>query len=77
PNSRFRSIEDLKKTYGELLEKDEIITYCQIGERGTHTWFVLKYLLGHSNVRNYDGSCAEWGNMVRMPIARGEEPGEP
>ncbi|WBT09313.1 sulfurtransferase [Corynebacterium sp. SCR221107] len=77
PNSRFRSIEDLKKTYGELLEKDEIITYCQIGERGTHTWFVLKYLLGHSNVRNYDGSWAEWGNMVRMPIARGEDPGEP
>ena len=51
------------------------IAYCRIGERSSHTWFVLKYLLGFSNVKNYDGSWTEWGNMVGVPIARGAEPG--
>jgi thiosulfate/3-mercaptopyruvate sulfurtransferase len=48
----------------------EVITYCRIGERSSHTWFVLKYLLGYPNVRNYDGSWTEWGNLVRTPIER-------
>ncbi|WP_034650236.1 sulfurtransferase [Corynebacterium vitaeruminis] len=75
PNSRFRSLAELKKAYAPVLDKEQVITYCQIGERGAHTWFVLKYLLGHKNVRNYDGAWAEWGNMIRTPIAQGSEPG--
>ena len=47
----------------------EVVTYCRIGERSSFTWFVLKYLLGYPNVKNYDGSWTEWGNMVRNPIA--------
>jgi len=52
-----------------------VIAYCRIGERSSHTWFVLHYLLGYPQVRNYDGSWTEWGNLVRAPIARGSEPG--
>ena len=48
--------------------KDEVIAYCRIGERSSHTWFVLKYLLGFDKVRNYDGSWTEWGNLVGAPI---------
>ncbi|WP_125776843.1 sulfurtransferase [Antribacter gilvus] len=55
---------------------DDVVTYCRIGERSSHTWFALTYLLGYENVRNYDGSWTEWGNAVRAPIAQGEEPGE-
>lgn len=54
---------------------DDVITYCRIGERSSHTWFVLKYLLGVDSVRNYDGSWTEWGSAVRVPIATGEDPG--
>ena len=74
----FKSFDELKKIYSEKLglkKDDEIIAYCRIGERSSHTWFVLKYLLGYENVRNYDGSWTEWGNMVRAPIAKGEEAG--
>ena len=53
-----------------------MIAYCRIGERSSHTWFVLTHLLGVPNVRNYDGSWTEWGNTVRVPIATGEEPGD-
>ncbi|HXW12326.1 MAG TPA: rhodanese-like domain-containing protein [Nitrososphaeraceae archaeon] len=49
------------------LQKIEIITYCRIGERSSHTWFVLKYLLGYPDVKNYDGSWTEWGNMIANP----------
>ena len=49
---------------------DEVIAYCRIGERSSHTWFVLKYLLGYDNVKNYDGSWTEWGNLVGAPIER-------
>ena len=66
----FKSFEDLKKLYeGKGIDgKDEVIAYCRIGERSSHTWFVLKYLLGFDKVRNYDGSWTEWGNLVGAPI---------
>ncbi len=72
----FKGEEELRKLYeGRGITPDrEIITYCRIGERSALTWFVLKYLLGYPEVRNYDGSWTEWGNMVRVPIRRGEEP---
>ena len=69
----FKSVEDLTTLYeGEagLSAEDEVITYCRIGERSSHTWFVLRYLLGYRNVKNYDGSWTEWGNLVRAPIEK-------
>jgi len=74
PNSRFRSRAELEELYSSLDPKAETTIYCHVGDRTAHTWFVLKYLLGFEEVRNYDGSWVEWGNMVRMPIARGEAP---
>ncbi len=70
----FKSFDDLKALYGNkgiTLDK-EVISYCRIGERSSHTWFVLKYLLGFKNVKNYDGSWTEWGNLVGVPVAKGE-----
>jgi thiosulfate/3-mercaptopyruvate sulfurtransferase len=70
----FKSFDDLKAIYTEnlgLKPGDDIIAYCRIGERSSHTWFVLTYLLGYKHVRNYDGSWTEWGNRVRAPIAKG------
>jgi len=66
----FKSYDDLKKLYESkgITGKDEVIAYCRIGERSSHTWFVLKYLLGFSQVRNYDGSWTEWGNLIGAPI---------
>ena len=49
----------------------DVIAYCRIGERSSHTWFALKYLLGFQNVKNYDGSWTEWGSMVGAPVERG------
>ncbi len=69
----FKSADELREIYeGEvgLKEGDDVIAYCRIGERSSHTWFVLKYLLGYEKVRNYDGSWTEWGNAVRAPIER-------
>ena len=69
----FKSAGELREIYeGEagLSEGEDVIAYCRIGERSSHTWFVLKYLLGYENVRNYDGSWTEWGNAVRAPIER-------
>ena len=69
----FRSADELVEIYekGQGLGKDQdVIAYCRIGERSSHTWFVLTYLLGFENVRNYDGSWTEWGNLVRAPIER-------
>lgn len=73
-DATFKSASDLRAIYEReqgLNSSDEIITYCRIGERSAHTWFVLKYLLGYPNVRNYDGSWTEWGNTVRAPIEVG------
>lgn len=69
----FKTAEELKAIYeGEigLTKSDDVIAYCRIGERSSHTWFVLTYLLGYGNVRNYDGSWTEWGNLVRAPIEK-------
>ncbi|OFX18347.1 thiosulfate sulfurtransferase [archaeon RBG_16_50_20] len=68
----FKSAEDLSKLYQSkgVTPDKEILTYCRIGERSSFSWFVLKYLLGYSNVKNYDGSWTEWGNMVRNPIEK-------
>ncbi|MCF8528486.1 MAG: sulfurtransferase [Aquiluna sp.] len=74
----FKSMEELREIYLDATgfnEGDSFIAYCRIGERSSHTWFVLKYLLGIKNVRNYDGSWTEWGNLVGVPIVQGEEPG--
>lgn len=69
----FKSARDLREIYGiqaGLSPEDEIVAYCRIGERSSHTWYVLKYLLGYPKVRNYDGSWTEWGNLVGVPIER-------
>jgi thiosulfate/3-mercaptopyruvate sulfurtransferase len=69
----FRPAQELREIYvGEqgLEPGDDVIAYCRIGERSSHTWFVLTYLLGFDRVRNYDGSWTEWGNLVRAPIER-------
>ena len=74
----FRSREELEAIYqGEkgLTPQDDVIAYCRIGERSSHTWFVLTHLLGFEKVRNYDGSWTEWGSAVRVPIVTGAEPG--
>ncbi len=74
----FKSDDELREIYGEAgfdFSKDTI-AYCRIGERSSHTWFVLKELLGEQNVKNYDGSWTEYGSLVGVPIALGDEPGE-
>lgn len=73
----FKSKEELQKLYGNKgigTDNEEIVAYCRIGERSSHTWFALKYILGLENVRNYDGSWTEWGNLVGAPIRKGETP---
>jgi thiosulfate/3-mercaptopyruvate sulfurtransferase len=71
----FKPVEELRALYQEQEGLDpagETIAYCRIGERSSHSWFVLHHLLGFPNVRNYDGSWTEWGNLVRAPIEKGE-----
>ncbi len=75
----FKTRAELDAIYRDevgLQEGEPIVAYCRIGERSSHTWFVLKHLLGFEDVRNYDGSWTEWGSAVRVPIATGPEPGE-
>jgi len=74
----FKTLEQLQDIYlnqAGLADASDVIAYCRIGERSSHTWFVLKYLLGLQTVRNYDGSWTEWGSAVRVPIVQGTEPG--
>lgn len=77
-NGVFKSRAELEAIYladAGLKDGDNVIAYCRIGERSSHTWFVLNYLLGFKNVRNYDGSWTEWGSLVGVPIVKGTEPG--
>ncbi|EWM67257.1 sulfurtransferase [Micromonospora chalcea] len=74
----FKSDDELRKIYADagLDDSKETIAYCRIGERSSHSWFVLQELLGHRNVKNYDGSWTEYGSLVGVPVALGDEPGE-
>src|SRR3954471_7072722 len=76
-DATFKTRAELEAIYqGEagLSPDDDVVVYCRIGERSSHTWFVLQPLLGCGHVRNYDGSWTEWGNSVRVPITRGDKP---
>jgi thiosulfate/3-mercaptopyruvate sulfurtransferase len=68
----FKSPDELQRLYGEqgIVGNKPVIAYCRIGERSSHTWFVLKYLLGFNDVKNYDGSWTEWGNLVGAPVEK-------
>jgi thiosulfate/3-mercaptopyruvate sulfurtransferase len=73
PDGTFKTADELRAIYEQeqgLRPDDNIVAYCRIGERSSHTWFVLTYLLGYPTVRNYDGSWTEWGNLVAAPIER-------
>lgn len=72
-DSTFKSAEELRRLYESegITPAEEIIAYCRIGERSSHTWFVLTHLLGYPKVRNYDGSWTEWGNLVGAPVEKG------
>ena len=75
-DATFKSRDELAAIYEEekgLKPSDDVVAYCRIGERSSHTWFVLTYLLGFERVRNYDGSWTEWGNTVRVPIETGAD----
>lgn len=71
----FKSREELEQIYGgkNITADKDVVAYCRIGERSSHTWFALKYILGFDNVRNYDGSWTEWGNLIGAPIVKGGE----
>jgi len=68
----LKSSQELKELYGRagVTPDRPVIAYCRIGERSSHTWFVLKYLLGYPNAKNYDGSWTEWGNLVGAPVEK-------
>jgi thiosulfate/3-mercaptopyruvate sulfurtransferase len=74
PDGTFKTFDELQRIYTDagVTGSMPVITYCRIGERSSHTWFVLKYLLGVANVANYDGSWTEWGNLVGAPVAIGK-----
>ena len=68
----FKSADELRSLYNkkEVTKDKEVIAYCRIGERSSHTWYVLHYLLGYPKVRNYDGSWTEWGSLIEAPIEK-------
>ena len=68
----FKSADELRRIYSAagITGNRPIITYCRIGERSSHSWFALKYLLGYEPIKNYDGSWTEWGNLVGAPVER-------
>ena len=68
----FKSVDELKQLYGAAgaTADKPVIAYCRIGERSSHTWFVLKHLLGYQDVKNYDGSWTEWGNLVGAQVEK-------
>jgi thiosulfate/3-mercaptopyruvate sulfurtransferase len=72
PDGTFKPAVELRQIYEgkDILRDKDVVTYCRIGERSAHTWFVLTYLLGYPRVRNYDGSWTEWGNLVKAPIEK-------
>ncbi|GAB3942034.1 sulfurtransferase [Corynebacterium tapiri] len=70
PNARFRSLDEIKQRYEQFDPATPTIVYDGLGDRSAHTWFVLRNLLGFENIRVYDGSWSEWGNLVRVPIAK-------
>jgi len=76
PDGTFKSASELAELYRDagVLPEHDVVAYCRIAERSSHSWFVLKYLLGYPRVRNYDGSWTEWGNMVGVPVKQGAEP---
>ena len=77
-DATFRTRPELEAIYQQeqgFSPSDDVVAYCRIGERSSHTWFVLTHLLGFERVRNYDGSWTEWGNSVRVPIVQGSERG--
>ena len=69
----FKNPQELETLYAQrgVTKDKDVIAYCRIGERSSHSWFVLKYLIGFNNVRNYDGSWTEWGNLVGAPVEKG------
>ena len=70
----FLPPDELRALYADALAQPKVVTYCRIGERSSHTWFVLRHLVGHPDVRNYDGSWTEYGNLIGAPIATGPAP---
>jgi thiosulfate/3-mercaptopyruvate sulfurtransferase len=74
----FKSDDELRAIYADagIDDSKDTIAYCRIGERSSHSWFVLKEILGHTNVKNYDGSWTEYGSLIGVPIALGDEPGK-